>query len=97
MIRSKTWNITDNVYNRPVTSGLPISYEFVSKYRRVLVVGEGSGFELRVSYKGLPVNPWSKRYGAKEDAIAWAKVQSSNNSIVMGILTIKDYGGKRIK
>lgn len=95
MIRSRTWNKTDNVYYRP-SAGLALYYEFVSTYRRVIVVAEGNGFELRVSYKRLPLNSWSKRYGTKEDAIAWAKVQSANNDILMGCITIKDYGGRKV-
>lgn len=90
MIRK--WSYTDTVYYAPKT-GLRLYYEFVSKYRRVIVVEEGNGFELRVSYKGLPLKPWSKRYGVKEDAVAWARVQAANTSIAMGCVTLKDYNG----
>lgn len=93
---SSSWSYNDTVYyQRP--SGNPIYFEYVSKYRRVLVVGVGRGFELRVSYKGLPVKNWSKNYGVKEDAIAWAVVQSENREISFGCMTIKEPTGKRLK
>lgn len=95
MIRSRTWNTNDTVYSKPFT-GLALHYEFVSTYRRVIVVAEGDGFELRVSYKRLPLESWSKRYGVKEDAVAWAEVQAANKDISFGCMTVKDYAGKRI-
>lgn len=92
---SEKWVSNDTVYYKP-TMGLPIYFEYVSKYRRVVVVGVGAGFELRVTYKGIPVPAWSKNYGYKGDALGWAKVQSENRDILFGCLTIKEPLGKRI-
>lgn len=92
---SKNWDTNDTVYAKP-SGGLALHYEFVSTYRRVIVVAEGNGSELRVSYKRLPIKSWSKRYRVKEDAIAWAKVQAANNNISFGCMTVKDYAGKQI-
>ncbi len=76
--------------------GNQIYFEYVSKYRRIVIVGEVNGFELRVTYRGIDIPSWSKNYGKKEDAIAWAKASSANRELVIGCLTIKEAVGKQI-
>lgn len=93
---SNKWTSTDTVYNNAIMTGSPLYYEYVSKYRRVTVVGNGNGFELRVHYKGLPIKDWSRTYGVKEDAIAWAKTQADNRELLLGALTIKEAPGRRL-
>lgn len=86
---SYTWSLMDNVYYTP-KNGVPLYFEYVSKYRRVTVVGIGRGFELRVNYKGIAVKDWSRSYGDIATAMAWAKVQADNREITTGSLTIRE-------
>ncbi len=76
--------------------GRRIYFEFVSKYRRVIVVADGSGFEIETSYKGLELASWTKRYGDLAIAMAWAERISANNEILLGCLTLREPKGKRI-
>ena len=74
-------------------------YEYNSKYRRIIVIGEGSGFVIETSYKGFAKEfnkEWSTRWGVKEHAIAWAKCYSENRNIRCGNLTIIEEIGKQI-
>ena len=83
MSRGKYIAELDNVYaarNIDATAR-PIYYEYVSKYRRITVLGDNSGFEIEVSYKGVDVNDWSKRYRVKSHALSWAKSIATNRHI----------------
>ncbi|WP_431129691.1 hypothetical protein [Flagellimonas flava] len=80
----------DNVYATNLRKGdaKPIYFEYLSKYRRIMVLGDSSGHIIEVSYKGVDVPAWSKRYKEKEHAIAWAKQIAENRDICLGMLTI---------
>lgn len=71
-------------------------YEYVSPYRRVVMVKDGYGWEMRVSYHGFAkeLKSWVKRYGDKDMCAAWTKVHVENRNIELGILTIKEAPGK---
>ena len=73
-------------------------FEYVSVYRRVVMVKDGSGWEMRVTYHGFAKEhkPWFKRYGDKDICAAWTKVHVEDRNIRLGILTIKEAPGKVI-
>lgn len=88
-----------------VVSSRPIYYEYVSKYRRILVTSETGKncfgetvecFITEVSYKNCDLKAWSKTWGDKQVAIGWAKVYAGNRDIVLGRLTIKEPIGKQL-
>lgn len=83
----------------PKSTARPIYYEYVSDYRRIVVLGNENGFEIRTEYKGFAkefCKTWSTFWGQKPDAIAWAKCYSQNRNIVCGNLTIIERVGKQI-
>ena len=92
----------DSAY-MPTTKGRPIFFEYVSDYRRIVVLGtvdypKVKGFEIRTEYKGFAKefnDTWSTHWGLKSDAIAWAKGYSENRSIMCGNITIKENTGKQ--
>lgn len=73
-------------------------YEYVSPYRRVTMVLDGTTFCLRVTYRGFfsELKAWEKTYGDKEICAAWTKAQIENRDIKIGSLTIKEAPGKII-
>lgn len=93
----QTYNELMNVKNP--NNGLPIYFEYVSKYRRILVVLDGSTWTIKVSFKGdaRHIKPFEKTYGDKSIAIAWAKQIASNRDILMGSsFTVKEAIGKTL-
>jgi len=83
----------------PVSNARPIYFEYVSDYRRIVVLGKESGFEIRTEYKGFAkefCKTWSTHWGQKDHAIAWAKCYAANRNIVCGNLTITEKIGKQI-
>ena len=80
----QTYNELMNVKNP--NNGLPIYFEYVSKYRRILVVLDGSTWTIKVSFKGdaRHIKSFEKIYGDKSIAFAWAKQIASNRDIFMG-------------
>jgi len=88
---------TKTFFNRgTIVKSNRIHLEYVSKYRRVLVLADGSGFVISVSYKLVDVKPWENRYGTLSLAMAWANAQIKNREIYLGSLTIIEAPGKRI-
>jgi hypothetical protein len=83
---------------KEVERSAELFYEYVSPYRRVIMVKDGSGWEIRVSYRGFAkeLKSWTKRYGDKDICAAWTKAQVANRNIVLGCLTIKEAPGKVI-
>lgn len=82
-----------------VTSGQAILFEYVSAYRRVVVLQTGSAYQVRTTYKGLcrELKEWSTYWGDKAVATAWAETYAANREIILsGILTIKEAPGKRL-
>jgi hypothetical protein len=74
-------------------------FEYVSKYRRIIVVEDAGGFEIEVTYKAdaKHIPSWTKRYGAVGMAIAWAEAIADNREIrINGIMTIREAPGKRL-
>jgi hypothetical protein len=68
-----------------------IYFEYVSKYRRIVVLEHGRGFEISVTYKGFAKEynkPYSTYWGELPDAIGWAKAYVENRNIICGNLTI---------
>ena len=93
----QTWNEL-KAAKSPV-NGLPIYFEYVSKYRRVLVLNDGNTWVLRVSYKADAKNipSWEKTYGDKSVCFAWANVQVENRNIVVSpAFTIIEAKGKTL-
>lgn len=91
----QTWNEL-NAMKLPV-SGLPIYFEYVSKYRRVLVLKDGNTWMLRVCYKADAKNipSWGKTYGDKDVCFAWANTQVENRNIIVSTaFTIVEATGK---
>lgn len=83
----------------PASNGRPIFYEYVSDYRRIVVLGNNPGFEIRTEYKGFAkefIKTWSTHWGDKSIAIAWAKYYAQNRNIVCGNLTIIEKVGRQI-
>lgn len=83
----------------PESNARPIYYEYNSDYRRIVVLGNEPGFEIRTEYKGFAKEfnkTWSTHWGDKSIAIAWAKCYSENRYVVCGNLTIKERIGKQI-
>jgi len=83
----------------PKSNARPIYYEYVSDYRRIVVLGKDYGFEIITEYKGFAKElnkTWSTHWGVKADAIAWAKCYSQNRNIICGGLTIIEKVGKQI-
>lgn len=84
---------------RKPSSGLPIYFEYVSKYRRVLIVKDQNTWILRVSYKGTAahIKTWQKTYADQSVCKAWAMVQANNTEILISpMLTIREAIGKVI-
>ena len=82
-----------------IVSSNRLYFEWVSQYRRIVVVEDGSGFEIRVTYKGLAADckPWSTRWGVLSDAMGWAQFYADNKEVrINRCLTAKDFNGKRI-
>jgi len=83
----------------PQGNARPIYYEYSSDYRRIVVLGKESGFEIRTEYKGMAKEynkTWSTHWGVISDAIAWAKCYSENRRIICGSLTIIEKIGNKI-
>jgi hypothetical protein len=57
----QTYQELMNVRKGPAT-GAELFYEYVSMYRRVIMVKDGSGWEMRVSYHGFAkeLKSWTK-------------------------------------
>lgn len=93
----ETYNELLQVRNEPAKSA-ELFYEYVSPYRRVVMVKDGSGWEMRVSYHGFAkeIKSWAKRYGDKDMCAAWTKVHVGDRNIRLGILTIKEAPGRVI-
>lgn len=82
-----------------IVSSNRLYFEWTSQYRRIVVVEDGAGFEVRVTYKGLAADckPWATRWGVLSDAMAWAQVYADNKEVrINRLLTAKDFNGKRI-
>ena len=76
-----------------------IYYEYSSDYRRIVMLENGTGFEVRTEYKGFAKEfnkTWSTYWGTKEIAMAYAKCYSDNRYVVCGNLTIKEKQGTQI-
>jgi hypothetical protein len=93
----QTYNEIVEARKQPVRAA-ELFYEYVSEYRRVVMVLDGSTWELRVTYHGFAkeLKGWFKTYGDKDVCAAWTKTQVANRDIRMGILTIKEAPGKVI-
>ena len=103
MNRSESFKITNKeiitAYNHNSSYARRIYYEYVSQYRRIVVLENGNGFEICVSYKDIAkeyIKSWSSCWGEIADAINWAKAYSENRNIVCGILTIVEKRGKQL-
>lgn len=99
MTRFKQTELEIKAAYAPQSNARPIYFEYVSDYRRIVVLGEDSGFQIRTEYKGFAkefCKTWSTYWGQKSDAIAWAKYYSQNRNIVCGNLTIIEKIGKQI-
>lgn len=103
MNRAQSFNATKQeimtAYSHNTNTSRRIYYEYNSQYRRIVVLENGSGFEICVSYKGVAKEynkPWSTCWGVREDAIAWAKGYSENRNIICGILTIIEKRGNQL-
>jgi len=89
-----------------IVNSRPLYYEYVSKYRRIIVTSETGKncfnetvecFIIEVSYKGVGLKTWSKTWCNKSDAIAWAKTYAENREInIGGRMTIKEAIGKQL-
>jgi len=79
----QTWNEL-TALKFPI-NGLPIYFEYTSKYRRVLVLKDANTWILKVSYKGSAKNipRWEKTFGDKETCFGWANVQVDNRNIIV--------------
>lgn len=93
----QTYNEIVSSRKEPVKS-VELFYEYVSAYRRVTMVLDGSTWCLRVDYRGFAkeLKAWEKTYGDKDVCAAWTKVQVENRNIILGSLTIKEAPGKVI-
>jgi hypothetical protein len=103
MNRSESFKVTSQeimtAYSHNASTSRRIYYEYNSKYRRIVVLENGSGFEICVSYKDIAKEynkPWSTCWGEKKDALGWAKVYSENRNVSCGILTIIEKTGKQL-
>lgn len=79
--------------------GLPIYFEYVSKYRRVLLVKDGSSWIMKVSFHGdaKHIKSYKHTWGYKQDAYADAKSTVAFRDILMGAsFTVKEAIGKTI-
>jgi hypothetical protein len=93
----QTYNELMNAKKQPARSA-ELFYEYVSPYRRVVMVLDGSTWELRVTYHGFAkeLKGCVKTYGDKSICAAWTLAQVNNRDIRMGCLTIKEAPGKVI-
>ena len=103
MNRAISFKITNQeimtAYSHNISNARRIYYEYISQYRRIVVLENGTGFEICVSYKDVAKEynkTWSSCWGVKEDAIAWAKAYSENRNIVCGRLTIIEKIGRQL-
>lgn len=94
----QTYNELVNARKKNHVRSAELFYEYVSPYRRVVMVLDGSTWELRVTYHGFAkeLKGWFKTYGDKSICAAWTKVQVANRDIRMGCLTIKEAPGEVI-
>jgi hypothetical protein len=77
--------------------GLPIYFEYVSAYRRIVVVLDDSTWTIKCSFKGMAADlkPFEKTYGDKEVALAWAKAMAQNREVILShTLTVREAKGK---
>lgn len=89
---NQTYEEIKSAYDKSViTESLQICYEYVSKYRRIVVLFDSTAYEIRVNYK-LDAREYNKdfsvRWVEKDHAIAWAKTYAKNRNINFGCLTV---------